>query len=137
MWQALKVAFRLAHLKRQCQLQALGGGKHLGSAHVVIPTSAPTIDRISKALENLALAALIDTTLLQQLTVANLALTASVIYLTLANKKLVDALAHKKGGAVPATPATPATLATPGTLAVAAALAKACLATRPFPGNYL
>jgi hypothetical protein len=28
-WQAWKVAFCLAHLKRQCQLQALGGGNPL------------------------------------------------------------------------------------------------------------
>jgi hypothetical protein len=87
------VAFRLAHLKRQCQLQALGGGEPLGGAHVVIPTAAPTIDCIGKALENLVLAALNDTTVLQQLTAANLALTALVTLLMAANKKLVDALA--------------------------------------------
>jgi hypothetical protein len=62
MWQAWKVAFCLAHLKRQCQLQALGGDKPLGGAHAVIPTAAPTIDHIGKALENLALAAWNDTT---------------------------------------------------------------------------
>jgi hypothetical protein len=49
-WQAWKVAFRLAHLKRQHQFQASGGGKPLGSAHAVIPTAAPTIDRIGEAL---------------------------------------------------------------------------------------
>jgi hypothetical protein len=65
MWQAWKVAFCLAHLKRQHQLQASGGGKPLGGAHAVIPTAAPTIDRIGKAIENLALAALNDTTVLQ------------------------------------------------------------------------
>ncbi len=59
--------------------------------------------------------------------VANLALTALVTSLTVANNKLVDALARNKGGMVPATPAT---------LAAAPAPAKACLATRPFPGNY-
>jgi hypothetical protein len=32
MWPAWKVAFCLAHLKPQCQLQALGGGKPLGNA---------------------------------------------------------------------------------------------------------
>jgi hypothetical protein len=68
MWQALKVAFRLAHLKRQHQLQALGGGESLGGVHAVNSTAAPTIDRIGKALENLVLAALNDTTILQQLT---------------------------------------------------------------------
>jgi hypothetical protein len=60
------------------------------------------MDRIGKALENLALAALNDTTILQQLTAANLALTASVTLLTAANKKLADALAQSKGGATPA-----------------------------------
>ncbi len=38
----------------------------------MIPTAAPTIDRIGKALENLVLAALNDTTVLQQLMVLNL-----------------------------------------------------------------
>jgi hypothetical protein len=95
-WQAWKVAFRLAHLKHQRQLQALGGGKPLGGAHTGIPTAAPTIDCIGVALKNLALAALNDTTVLQQLTAANLALTASVTFLTAANKKLVDLLAQKK-----------------------------------------
>jgi hypothetical protein len=120
-WQTWKVAFRLAHLKCQCQLQASGDGVPLGGAHAVIPTAAPTMDRIGKALENLALAALNDTTVLQQLTAANLALTASVTLLTAANKKLADALAQSKGG----------------TMLVAApalALAKGC--NKPFPGNY-
>jgi hypothetical protein len=127
MWQAWKVAFCLAHLKCQRQLQASGGGKPLGSAHVVIPTAAPTMDRIGKALENLALAASKDTTILQQLTAANLTLTASVTSLMAANKKLADALVHTKGGMAPATPATPAAALAPP---------KACLATRAFPGNY-
>ncbi len=96
------MAFRLAHLKRQRQLQALGGGKPLGSAHAVIPTAATTIDRIRDSLENLALAAFNDTTVLQQLTADNLALTASVTLLTAANKKLADALAQNKGEAMPA-----------------------------------
>ena len=87
------MAFHLAHLKRQCQLQAFGGGKPLGGAHAVIPTAAPTIDRIGRALENLALAALNDTTVFQQLTAANLALTASVTLLMAANKRLADTLA--------------------------------------------
>jgi hypothetical protein len=92
-WQAWKVAFRLAYLKRQRQLQALGGGKPLGGAYTVIPTATPTIDRIGTALENLALTALNDTTVLQQLMVASLALTASVTSLMAANKKLADAFA--------------------------------------------
>jgi hypothetical protein len=36
-----KVAFCLAHLKRQCQLQASGGGP-VGNAHAVIPAPATT-----------------------------------------------------------------------------------------------
>ncbi len=63
--QAWKVALPLAHLKRQRQVQASGGGKPLGGAHSVIPTAAPTIDHIGEALENLALAASNDTTVLQ------------------------------------------------------------------------
>jgi hypothetical protein len=127
MWQAWKMAFRLAHLKRQRQLQALGGGEPLYGAHVVIPTATPTIVCIGEALENLALAVLNDTNVLQQLTAANLALTALVTSLTAANKKIADALARNKGGAAPAMPAT---------LAVALAPPKACLVTTPFPGNY-
>ncbi len=67
------------------------------------------------------LAASNDTTILQQLTAANLALTALVTFLTVANKKLADALAHSKGGAMPA---------------AAPALAKIRSANKPFPGNY-
>jgi hypothetical protein len=121
MWQAWKVAFRLAHLKRQGQLQALGGEEPLGGAHAVIPAATPTIDRISEALENLALAASNDTTVLQQLTATNLALTASVTLLTAANKKLADELAQHKGGAM---------------LAVAPATGKGRLSNKPFLGNY-
>jgi hypothetical protein len=124
MWQAWKVAFCLAHLKRQRQLQALGDGKPLDGAHPVIPTATPTMDRIGKALEILALAASNNTTVLQQLTAANLVLTALVTSLTAANKKLADALACTKGGATPETPA--AALAPP----------KARMGTRPFSGNY-
>ncbi len=121
------MAFCLAHLKRQSQLQALGGGKPLGGAQAVIPTATPTIYCIGKALESLALAVLNDTTILQQLTAANLALTALVTSLMAANKKLADMFVHNKGGAVPATLATPA---------AAPARPKAHSATRPFPGNY-
>ncbi len=121
MWQAWKVAFCLAHLKHQCQLQALGGGKPLGGAHAVIPTAAPTIDRIGKAVKNLALAASNDTNILQQLMAANLALTALVTLLTAANKKLADGFAHTKSGAMPV---------------AAPALAKIRTANKPFLGNY-
>jgi hypothetical protein len=93
----------------------------------VILTAVPTIDCISKALENLALAASNDTTILQQLTVANLALTALVTLLTAANKRLSDALARNKGGTALATLATPA---------LALAPPKPCSVTRAFPGNY-
>ena len=121
-WQAWKVAFRLSHLKRQRQLQALGGGEPLGGAHAVIPMATPTIDHIGAALENLALAALNDTTILQQLMAANLALTALVTLLTAANKKLADVLARNKGGTAPSSaPATDG---------------KGCLTNKPFPGNY-
>jgi hypothetical protein len=64
-WQAWKVAFCLAHLKRQCQLHASGGGKPLSGAHAVIPAAAPIINCIGAALDNLALAASNDTTVLQ------------------------------------------------------------------------
>jgi hypothetical protein len=120
-WQAWKVAFRLAHLKRQCQLQASGGGEPLGGAHAVIPTATSTIDRIGVALKNLALAALNDTTVLQQLTAANLLLTALVTLLTAANKKLADALAQNKGGALPAAAPTKG---------------RGRLTNKPFLGNY-
>ncbi len=115
------MTFCLAHLKHQRQLQASGGGKPLGCANTVIPTASPTIDRIGAAHKNLALAALNDTTFLQQLTAANLALMASVNLLTAANKKLEDALAQNKGDATP--------VAAPTT-------GRGCLTNKPFPGNY-
>jgi hypothetical protein len=120
-WQAWKVAFHLAHLKRQRQLQASGGGKSLGGAHAVISSATQTIDHINAALKNLVLVALNDTIILQQLMAANLALTASVTLLTAANKKLADALAQNKDGTPPT--AAPATK-------------RGCLANKPFPGNY-
>jgi hypothetical protein len=99
-WQASKVAFCLAHLKRQHQLQASGGGKPFSGAHAVIPTATPIINRIGAALKNLALVALNDTTVLQQLTAANLSLTALVTLLIMANKNLADTLAGNKGVAL-------------------------------------
>jgi hypothetical protein len=107
-WRAWKVAFCLTHLKRQRQLHASGGGEPLGGAHSVLPAPAASIDRLGTALDNLALAAANDTTVLQQLTAANLALTTSNATLTAANKKLSEALAK-----VPTT--TPRTSGTPGT----------------------
>jgi hypothetical protein len=115
-----KVAFCLAHLKCQRQLQASGGSEPLGGAHSVLPAPPVSIDRLGTALDNLALAAANDTTVLQQLTVANLALTTSKATLTAANKKLSEALAK-----VPTT--TPRSPGTPGTPRVP---------NKPFPENY-
>ena len=116
-WRAWKVAFRLAHLKRQRQIQASGGGEPLRGANAVLPAPAVTIDRLGTALDNLALAAANDTTVLQQLTAANLALTTSNASLTAANKKLSEALA-KVPAPAPSTPRPPGR------------------ANKPKPGNY-
>ncbi len=94
-WLAWKTAFRLAHLKRQRQILASGGGEPLGGAHGVLPAVAPAIGGLEKALDNLALAATNNTAVLQQLTAANLALTTTVAPLTATNKKLVEAAARK------------------------------------------
>ncbi len=64
-----------------------------------------------------------DTTVLQQLTSANLALTASVTLLMAANKKLADPLAQNKGGRAAAAAAAPTT-------------GKGCLTNKTFLGNY-
>jgi len=105
---AWKTAFRLAHLKRQRQILASGGGEPLGGAHGVLPAAAPAIGRLETALDNLALAATNDTAVLQQLTAANLALTATIATLTATNKKLVDA-GRGRGTPARGTPAgTPA-----------------------------
>jgi hypothetical protein len=72
-----------------------GGGEPLDGAHLVTPTPASTIDCISMALDNLALATSNDTTVLQQPMAANLVLTTSVASLTTANKKLAEALAKE------------------------------------------
>ncbi len=119
-WQDWKVAFCLAHLKCQCQLQAQGEANPL-AVPTVIPTANPTINRISAALKNLALATLNDTTVFQQLTAANLSLTASFTAFTTANKKLVDTLARNKGVALPA---------------AALSTGRGRLTNKPFPGNY-
>jgi hypothetical protein len=116
-WREWKVKFRQAHIQRQRQLQASGGGKPLGGAHAVLPAPPGTIDRLGTALDNLALAAAINTTVLQQLTSANLALTATNAALTAANKKLSEALA-KLQAARTTTPGPP------------------LMSNKPFPGNY-
>ncbi len=41
-WVAWKTSFRLAHLKRQRQILASGGGEPLGGAHGVLPSAAAT-----------------------------------------------------------------------------------------------
>ncbi len=117
-WVAWKMAFRLAHLKRQRQILASGGGEPLGGAHGVLPVARPAIKQLEAALNNLALAATNNTAVLQQLTAANLALTATVGTLTATNKKLVDAASRPRGP--PA--GTPAGGARP--------------TKNPFPGNY-
>ena len=86
-----------------------GGGDPLGGAQGVLPAAAPAVARLETALDNLALAATNDTAVLQQLTSANLALTATIGTLTATNKKLVDAVARAKGTPAAGTPAvTPA-----------------------------
>ena len=92
-WRAWKVEFCLAHLKRQRQLQASGGGEPLDGAHTVLPSPATTIDSLGTALDNLALMVANDTPVLQQLMAENLALIAANALLTAANKKLSEALA--------------------------------------------
>ncbi len=107
-WRVWKVAFHLGHLKRQCQFQASGVGGLLGSAHAAIPAPAATINRLGTALDNLALAAANNTTVLQQLMVSNLALSLPITMLAMANKKLAEALANAKLTSPPAAmPGTP------------------------------
>ncbi len=94
----------------------------MGSTHAVTPAPATTIDRLGTALGNLALAAANDTTVLQQLTMSNLALSSLVTTLTAASKKLVEALAKVKPTIPPAV-----TLGAP----------KPVRSTNmPFPANY-
>jgi hypothetical protein len=71
----------------------------------VLPAAAPAIGRLETALDNLALAATNNTAVLQQLTLANMALTATIGTLTATNKKLVDAVARAKGTPAVGTPA--------------------------------
>jgi hypothetical protein len=125
------MAFCLAHVKRQQQILASGGGEPLGGAHGVIPAAAPAIGRLKTALDNLALAATNNTAVLQQLNAANLVLTATITLLTATNKKLVDA-ATRWGGTPAATPGRGWTQA-----ATPVATPAGIRATRkPCPGNY-
>ena len=116
-WRAWKVEFCQAHIQRQRQLQASGGGEPLGGAHAALPAPPRTIDCLGAALDNFILAAANDTTVLQQLTAANLALTATNTALTAANKKLSEALT-KLQATRPTTPGPPLT------------------SNKPFPGHY-
>ena len=86
----------------------------------MLPAAGPAIGQLETALDNLALAATNDTAVLQQLTAANLALTATIGTLT-AQKKLVDAAARAKGTPTAGTPAVP-----PGERVL----------IPPHPGNY-
>ena len=133
-WRAWKVAFRLAHLNRQRQLQASGGGEPLRGAHSVVPAPAATIDRLGTALNNLALAAAKDTTILQQLMTANLALTTSNATLTAANKKLSEALAKRSAPAeTPGTPGAHRPATTVGRMGIDAARTTRVQSVAPRP----
>ena len=94
----------------------------MGGANSALPAPAVTINRLGTALNNLALAAANDTTVLQQLMASNLALTTSNATLTVANKKLLEDLAKAKVFCPPAT--TPGTPGAP------------CSGNASFPGNY-
>ena len=87
---------------------------------MVLPALPVSIDRLGTALDNLALAVANNTTVLQWLTAANLALTNSKATLTAANKKLSEVLA-KLPAATPRSPGLPGTPRVPN---------------KPFPGNY-
>jgi hypothetical protein len=94
----------------------------LGSAQAVIHAPATTINCLGSALNSLALAAANDTTVLQQLTAPNLALSTLVTMLTVANKKLAEVLAKVKLTSPPvAMPGTPRPVQS---------------TNMPFPGNY-
>jgi hypothetical protein len=67
---------------------SIWGGGSLGSALAVTPAPAATIDRLGTALNNLAIAAANNTTVLQQQMVSNFALSSMVTMLTMANKNL-------------------------------------------------
>jgi hypothetical protein len=100
----------------------LGGVCPLGSAHAVLLALAATIDPSGTALTNLALVAANNTTVLEQLTASNLALSTLVTMLTAAKRKLAEVLAKEKQ------PSSPAAM--PGTPR------PAWFTNMPFPGNY-
>ncbi len=102
-WRAWKVAFCLAHLKHQHQLQASSGGKPLGGAHSMLPAPQPSIDW-EQHLTTWLLQHPMSQLLSRQLMPANLTLMTLIITLTAANKKLVDAVAKPKGVSTLAAP---------------------------------
>jgi hypothetical protein len=134
-WTAWKTAFCLAHVKRQQQILALGGGEPLGGAHGVIPAVAPAIGHLETALNNPAVAATNDTAVLQQLIAANLALTATITSLTATNKKLVD-VATRQGGTPAATPGWGWTQAATQTATPVATPTGIRVTKKPCPRNY-
>jgi hypothetical protein len=98
MWTAWKQSFCIAHLKRQHQILASGGGGCWG-AHGVLPAVVMAIGQLECALDNLALVATIDSDVLQQLTAVNLALTTTLMALTATNKTFVDSAAKAQAAA--------------------------------------
>ncbi len=119
--------FRQAHIRRQRQLQASGGGEPLGKTNAVCPAPPATINCLGTALDNLALAAANNTTVLQQLTSANLALIATNTALSTANRKLLDALAKLQATRPPTLRPPPTSIRPSGPPPPS---------TKPYPGNY-
>ncbi len=76
---------------------SLGGGEPLSRAPSVLPVAGPVIERLEAALNNLVLTATNNTTVLQQLTAANLTLMATVGTLNVTSKKLVDVASCPRG----------------------------------------
>ncbi len=101
----------------------------------MIPAAAPAIGRLETALDNLALAATNNTTVLQQLIAANLACMATITLLTVTNKKLVDATT-RRGGTLAATPGQGGTQAATQAATPAATPAGIRVTMKPCPRNY-
>jgi hypothetical protein len=101
----------------------------------VIPAAAPAIGRLKTALNNLALAVTNNTAVLQQLIAANLVLTATIMLLTVTNKKMVDA-ATCRGGTPAATPGRGWTQAATQAATPAASPAGIRATRKPCLGNY-
>jgi hypothetical protein len=97
----------------------IGGGEPLRGAHSVLTAAVPVIGWLESSLNNLALTVTNNSAVLQQLTVANLALTTTVVALTATNKTLVDSAAKARAAAKPTV-----------------TLGGRCLTGKPLPGNY-